>query len=146
MLKTKESGGRLYHDFPSKICCLKKFVEEPFCVSENFGQRKILSILKGYNYSQLRFFCLRVPIKFVGERFCVSRKSGVKFFMHRGGASRFCWKFFVSQDWNKKLRKENLLSFRSLLVWKKIIDKRGEVRASQFSIGNFFVSLYRKIS
>ena len=40
-------GGREYHNFPLKIFCLavpKKFVEEPFCVSEKFWYRKILFI------------------------------------------------------------------------------------------------------
>ena len=48
MLRIREGGG--HHDFPSKICCLsvpKKFVEEPFCVSENFWYRKILWIRGG---------------------------------------------------------------------------------------------------
>ena len=39
-----------YHDFPLKNFCLtvpKKFVEEPFCVSENFWYQKILWIREG---------------------------------------------------------------------------------------------------
>ena len=39
-----------YHDFPLKNFCLtvpKNFVEEPFCVSENFCYRKILWIRGG---------------------------------------------------------------------------------------------------
>ena len=39
-----------YHDFPLKNFCLtvpKKFVEEPFCVSENFCYQKILWIRRG---------------------------------------------------------------------------------------------------
>ena len=42
-------GGE-YKDFPSKIFCLtvpKHFVEEPFCVSENFWYRKMLGIREG---------------------------------------------------------------------------------------------------
>ena len=43
----KKGGGREFHDFPSKFVCLtipKRFAEEPFCVSENFGYRKNLCI------------------------------------------------------------------------------------------------------
>ena len=38
------------HDLPSKICCLavpNSFVEDPFCVSENFWYRKKLRIAEG---------------------------------------------------------------------------------------------------
>ena len=41
----KRGGG--YQDFPSKIFCLtvlKNFVEEPFCVSQNFWYQKKLCI------------------------------------------------------------------------------------------------------
>ena len=60
-----------YHDFPLKNFCLtvpKKLVEEPFCVSENFGYRKI-SCLRGESHDFLsKIFCLPVPKNFVGER------------------------------------------------------------------------------
>ena len=42
-VRDKRGGG--YHDFPSKLFCLTlpiHFVEEPLCVSESFGYRKIL--------------------------------------------------------------------------------------------------------
>ena len=41
-----------YHDYPLKNFCLtvpKNFVEEPFCVSESFGHRKILCLRGGYH-------------------------------------------------------------------------------------------------
>ena len=41
----RDNRGGGYHDFPSKLFCLtvpNHFVEEPFCVSENFWYRKIL--------------------------------------------------------------------------------------------------------
>ena len=40
----KEMGN---HDLPSKVCCLtvpNSFLEDPFCVSENFWYRKNLGI------------------------------------------------------------------------------------------------------
>ena len=45
-------GGREYQDFPSKNFCLtvpKNFVEEPVCVSENFGYRKSLCLRGEYH-------------------------------------------------------------------------------------------------
>ena len=42
---TDEKEG--YHDFPSKLLCLtvpNLFPEEPFCVPENFGNRKVLCL------------------------------------------------------------------------------------------------------
>ena len=44
-----------YHSFPLKIFCLtvpKNFVEEPFCVSENFWYRKMLGIRERGRVSQ----------------------------------------------------------------------------------------------
>ena len=46
-----------YHDFPLKNFCLtvpKNFVEEPFCVSENFWYRKRLGIGEG---AGIKIFC-----------------------------------------------------------------------------------------
>ena len=46
-----------YHDFPLKNCCLtvpKNFVEEPFCVSENFWYRKMLGISE---WAGITIFC-----------------------------------------------------------------------------------------
>ena len=46
-----------YHDFPLKNFCLtspKNFVEEPFCVSENFWYRKRLGIREG---AGITIFC-----------------------------------------------------------------------------------------
>ena len=46
-----------YHDFPLKKFCLtvpKNFVEEPFCVSQNFWYRKMLGIREG---AGITIFC-----------------------------------------------------------------------------------------
>ena len=67
--------GREYQNFPSKICFIvpKKFVEEPFRVSENFWYRKILGIKEGgYHDFSSKLFCLTVPKYFVEEPCCVS--------------------------------------------------------------------------
>ena len=52
----------------------KKFVWEPFCVSENFGCQKILWIRGGRRYQDFpsKLFCVTVPKHFVEEPFCVS--------------------------------------------------------------------------
>ena len=45
-----------YHDFPLKNFCLtvpKNFVEQPFCVSENFWYRKMLGIREGMSITIL---------------------------------------------------------------------------------------------
>ena len=49
--------AKRYHDFPLKNFCLtvpKNFVEEPFCVSENFWYRKMLGIREG---AGITIFC-----------------------------------------------------------------------------------------
>ena len=46
-----------YHDYPLKNFCItvpKNFVEEPFCVSENFWYRKMLGIREG---AGITIFC-----------------------------------------------------------------------------------------
>ena len=48
-------SAKVYHDFPLEKFCLivpKNFEQEPFCVSESFGYRKILS-LRGENHDFL---------------------------------------------------------------------------------------------
>ena len=66
-----------YHDFPLENFCLtvpKNFVEEPFCVSENFWYRKMLGIREG---AGITIFCqnsfVSLPKNFVEQPFCVSQ-------------------------------------------------------------------------
>ena len=70
-VRDKRGGG--YHDFPSKLFFLtvpEHFIDEPFCVSESLGNRKILC-LRGLCHDFLsKIFCLAVPKNFVGEPFC----------------------------------------------------------------------------
>ena len=50
IVREKKGGG--YRDFPLKLFCLtvpKRFVEEPFAVSESFVYRKFLCISGGYH-------------------------------------------------------------------------------------------------
>ena len=49
-VRDKRGGG--YHDFPSKLFCLtvpNHLVEEPFCVSESLGYRKIFCLRGEYH-------------------------------------------------------------------------------------------------
>ena len=62
-----------HHDFPLKKNCLivpEKFVEEPFCVSESFGYRKIFCPRGEYHDFLSKIFGLAVPKNFLGEPFC----------------------------------------------------------------------------
>ena len=102
----------------SKIFCLtgpKNFVRGPFCISENFGYRKILCIRRGYHYSPLKIFCLTIPKKFVGEPFCFKKNLVSKILMPKRGGHHG----FVSQDRNEKLGKGTLLFSSEFLVTKK---------------------------
>ena len=74
----------------------KNFVEEPFCVSENFCYRKKLGIREreggGGRYQDFpsKTFCLRVPKIFVGGHFRVSLISGIeKFYAYEGNITIF---------------------------------------------------------
>ena len=66
-----------YHDFPLKNFWLtvpKHFVEERFCVVENFWYRKMLGIREGSDITVFpqNCFCLTGPSQFLEEPFCVS--------------------------------------------------------------------------
>ena len=115
--KFRASEREGYHISPSKTFCHtvpKNFVVEHFGVSENFGFRNILCIRERererererdrergeYHVSPSKFFCLTVPIKFVGERFGVSEKLGYRkiLCMREGGGITFLRrKLFVTQ-------------------------------------------------
>ena len=91
-----------YHDFPLKNFCLtvpKNFVEETFCVSENFWYQKMLGKREGgYHDFLSKLFCLTVPKNFVREPFSVSLIAGIeKFYASEGYVTIFRRKFFVSQ-------------------------------------------------
>ena len=78
MLGIREGG---IHDYPSKTFCLtvpKNFVEEPICVSEIFGYRKILCFRELCHDSLSKIFCLTLPKNFVGESFSASLTSGIQ--------------------------------------------------------------------
>ena len=97
MFFDKRRGGCITTFLPKSCLTVpKKFVDEPFCVSEKIRYRKILRIVMGLHYYLLIFFCSRVPKLFVPKHFGVSENFWFrKFFSdeRRWGLSRF---FFPS--------------------------------------------------
>ena len=72
-----------YHDFPLKdfrLTVPKNFVEEHFCVSENFLSKNVRDKRGGGGYQDFpsKTFCLTVPKVFVGEPLSVSLISGIE--------------------------------------------------------------------
>ena len=106
-----------------------KFVEEPFCVSEKIGDRKILCIRgEGYHDSPSKLFCFKVPNHFVGEPFCVSEifwyRKMLRIRERPGGSIRiFHRKFDVSQY--RKTSKENPSWFQKNSGIETLMHKRG---------------------
>ena len=106
----------------------KNFVEEPDCVSENFGSRKTLC-LGGEYHDFLLKICLTIPKNFVGEPFFVSRNLWYRknLWIRRGGGlyHGFQSKFFYHSA--EKFRSGTLSDpcFRKSPVAKKFMDKRG---------------------
>ena len=142
---------RGYHDFSFKIFCRrvpKTFVEESFCVSENFWYRKMLGIREGgWNHDfPSKLVCLTVPKKFVGEAFCVPEIFcyGKNLWIRDGGggyhdfpSKNFCFtvpKNFVGETFNVSQNFE----YRKILC-----IRRG---FHYFLLKPFFVSQCRKTS
>ena len=71
-----------------------------------------------------------MPIKFVGQYFCVSKEFwylvSKTFKQKRREASRFCRNFFYLTG-PKKLRQGTILCFRKFLLGKNFMDKRGGI-------------------
>ena len=77
-----------YHDFPLKNFCLtvpKNFVEEPFCVSENFWIRKMLGIREeaGITIFRQKCFVLQYRIIRRGTLLCFRKIRVSKNFMRK---------------------------------------------------------------
>ena len=91
-----------YHDFPSKTFRLtvpKNFVEEPFCVAENFSYRKNLCILEGITFFRQNFLVSQCRKIFRATLLCFTKFLLSKKLMDKrgGGVSRFSVKIFLSQ-------------------------------------------------
>ena len=102
-----------YHDFPLENFCLtvpKNFVEEPFCVSENFWYRKMLVIREGRVFRQNCFVSVPKKIR-RGTLLCFTKFLVSKKVMDKGGGGGsitiFC-QFFFSHS-IEKLRGGTLL-------------------------------------
>ena len=146
---------------PPKTFCHtvpKSFVGEHFGVSESFVYRNVLCIRERerererekeretemvgeYHVSPSKIFCLPVPIKFVGEHFCVSKGFWYRILEAKEGeASQFCRKFFYLIG-PKKIRQGINLFSREILVGKKIMNRMGDITIFPQKVS---VSLYRK--
>ena len=87
----------MYHDFPSKLICLtvpKHFVEEPFCVSEKFGYRKILRIRGVYLDFASKLVSHSTQTFCRGTLLCFRKIRVSKSFMHKKGTSLFSVEIF----------------------------------------------------
>ena len=80
---------------------------------------------KGISLNSLKNFCLTVPIKFVGEHFCVSKEFWYRKFPSKGAGKLhgFVEIFYLTGP--KKLRQGTILCFRKFLVGKKFLWIRG---------------------
>ena len=88
-------------DFRSKIFCLtvpKKFVEEPFCVSENLWFRKMLGIREGAGITIFRQNCFVSQYRKTrrGTFWCFKKFLVSKYFMVQRDMSRISVENFLS--------------------------------------------------
>ena len=146
----KKGGGRECHNFPLKICCLtvpENFVEEPFCVSENFWYRKILG-KEGGNEGVSQFSIKNFLSHSTGKLrkrtlLCLTKLRVSKNFLHEGGRTIFCRlcltvpKNFVREPF-----------YVSEKIWYRKIFwiKRAERGSVPIFHRKFVVSQYRKTS
>ena len=81
---------------------------------------------KGISLNSVEKSCLTVPIKFVGEPFCVSKEFRYRKVSSKGGGSfTVLSKSFFYLTGPKKLRQGTILCFRKFLVGKNILWIRG---------------------
>ena len=103
--KFLDKNGVGNHDTLSKSFCLtvpSSFIDEPFCVSEQFGLRKILWQWGKYHDFLSKVCCLTIPKKIVsGTLLCPRKMRYRKFSGRRGGGSVMIFRqFFLSQCQN----------------------------------------------
>ena len=119
-----------YHEFPLKnfrLTVPKKFVEEPVCVSENFGYRKTSCRRGEYHNFLKKISCLTVPKNFVVEPFfsqsfwCQRKLCGRA--GGGGGITIFRWKVFVPLYKTNSLKKT--LVFQKSFLSKTFMHRRG---------------------
>ena len=74
-----EKEGKSLLSFNFLVSQYQKIMLKQFGERKIFGYRKKICI-GGYHDFLSKKFCLTVPKKFVGEPFCVSKKSGIEKF------------------------------------------------------------------
>ena len=109
------------------VRCFRKFR-----VSQNFLHKK------GISLNSWEIFCLRVPIKFVGEHFCVSKEFWYRKFSSKGGGKLHGFvEIFLSHS-TGKTSPGNHSVFQKISGREKIfMVKRMRVEVSQFSVEKF---------
>ena len=125
------SVGNFYLTVP------KIFVEEPFCVAENFWYRKMSRREKGASRLFLENLLCHSTEKLRWANMCFRKflvSKNVKDERERG-ASRLSIENLLSHS-TEKLRRGNLY-FRKVLVSQNFLYERGRLGVSQFSVGNF---------
>ena len=101
----------------------KKFVWQPFSVSEKIGCRKNLRTLRGFHYFLLAIFCLRTPKNFVGKHFGDSEN----FWFRKFSLIREVGVYhdIFSSHSIENFRTGTLLCFRKNRVSKNLMHKNG---------------------
>ena len=99
---------------------------------------------RGYHSAPLKNLCLTVPMKFVGEPFCVSEEFWYQKLSSKGEGKLHCFVesfFYLARP--KKLRQGTILCFKKILVEKNISWIGAGITIFRRKL---FVSLYRNIS
>ena len=102
---------------------------------------------KGISLNSLKNFCLRVPIKFVGEHFCVSKEFWYRKFPSKGGGKLHGFVENFLSHRTEKPSPGNHFVFQKISGREKIfMDKRLGGGGITIFRRKVFVSLYQNIS
>ena len=129
-------GG--YHEFPGKMFCLtvpKKFVGEPFDVSENLGYRKILCIIGGVTFFRRKFLVSQCQKTSWGTLLCFKDFLVWKKMDERGGYHDFRAKCFCLTVPKKFVGEPFCVSKE---FWYRNFSSRGVGKLHGF-VKNFFI-------
>ena len=129
-----------YQANPLKSFCptvSKTFLDEPFCVSENFGYR-IMFCLRGLclHFRSTFFFVWRYRKSSSGNSsvLCFRKLLVTKSFLDRNGSSIFSVAVFLSHS-REKFHRVILQWFKNLVISKNFMDMGGG-ETSRFSVKN----------
>ena len=116
----------------------KILVVEHSSFRESFWNRKFLCMRRDYHDFLPECFYLTVPKNFLGETFCVSKKSGIERLVAEGREGVTVLSSFFLSHRIENYPMGSLLCFRNFLVRKKVWKRcRGAGEVSWFSIEHF---------